>query len=197
VGLAADRATPLGNNGRGVSIDGAPDTMVGGTGEGDSNAISANSVGVVVFNPPASGNRIDSNSIFDNDGLGVDLGGDGVTANDPNDGDAGVNDLQNFPVLEAADIGAGTTTVSGSLDSTADTSFVIDFYASDSCDPSGYGEGQRWLGRITATTDARGNVSFSPTFGLALQDGNQVTALATSPGSSTSEFSACVTARTP
>ena len=145
----------------------------------------------------ATGNRIQRNSIYDNTGLGVDLRGDGVTPNDPGDADAGPNDLQNFPVLGSALVTGGTTTVSGSLDSTADTTFVIDFYASALCDPSGNGEGQTWFGSVTATTDASGSVSFSPTFGVTLTDGNAVTALATSPGNSTSEFSACVTARTP
>ncbi|PYQ51065.1 MAG: hypothetical protein DMF78_14150, partial [Acidobacteria bacterium] len=197
VGRSADGSVALGNTGRGVSIDGAPNTTVGGSIPAEGNVISANSVGVVVFNPPASGNLIRMNSIYDNTGLGVDLGGDGVTFNDGGDADAGPNDFQNFPVLDSALIAGGDTTVSGSLDSTADTTFVIDFYASDSCDPSGHGEGQTWLGSVTATTNASGSVSFSQPFHVTLTDGNAVTALATSPGSSTSEFSACVTARTP
>jgi hypothetical protein len=197
VGRTADGATPLGNTGRGVSIDGAPNTIVGGPTDAEGNVLSANSVGVVVFNTGATGNRIQRNSIYDNTGLGVDLRGDGVTANDPGDADTGPNDLQNFPVLDSALITGGVTIVSGSLNSTADTTFVIDLYESASCDPSGNGEGQTWFGSVTVTTDGSGNVSFSGTFGVTLPVGSAVTALATSPGNSTSEFSACVTAHVP
>lgn len=42
VGLAADDTTPLGNQGDGILLDNAPQTMVGGTGTGEGNVISAN-----------------------------------------------------------------------------------------------------------------------------------------------------------
>ncbi len=43
-------------------------------------------------------------SINDNGELGIDLGGDGVTDNDPilGDGDTGENNLQNYPMLTKA-----------------------------------------------------------------------------------------------
>ena len=105
------------NEGYGVSIDGAPNTVVGGSALDERNVI-ANNVrdGVVVFNPPASGNMIRFNSIFENGGLGIDLiEHDEVvdrylaslktilaTARRCHRPDAGSNDLQNFPVLSAA-----------------------------------------------------------------------------------------------
>ena len=57
----------------------------------------------------SNGNRIRVNSIFANTGLAIDLGGDGVTPNDPDDSDDGPDGLQNFPVLTHVDSYGGRT----------------------------------------------------------------------------------------
>ena len=62
------------------------------------------------------GNTIRGNSIHDNKFLGIDIGGNGVTANDIGDAD---NGQQNFPIIASAvPEGAGVRII-GSLDSTA------------------------------------------------------------------------------
>ena len=50
------------------------------------------------------GNSIFANShpVFPDYGLGIDLGRQGITANDTNDTDTGANQLQNHPVLASA-----------------------------------------------------------------------------------------------
>ena len=45
---------------------------------------------------------IKRNSIHSNAGIGIDLGGAGVTLNDLQDPDVGANNLQNFPLLRNA-----------------------------------------------------------------------------------------------
>ena len=114
----------------------------------------------------------------------------GVDANDVDDAVSGPN-AQNYPVLAPAQ-GAGTTSaVSGTLNSMASETFDLDFYASPSCDPSGNGEGLRYLGSTSATIDAGGDA----TFGIAglgvVHAGEVVTATATDADGDTSEFSAC------
>ena len=91
IGSDASGSSALGNTNYGVSIDGAPNTLVGGTTAGAGNVIAFNGLtgfapGVIVFNPPASGNQILRNSIHSNGGLGIDLAPGGVTFNDGNDG---------------------------------------------------------------------------------------------------------------
>ena len=49
-----------------------------------------------------TGNTIRGNSIFSNGGIGIDLGGDGVTANDALDADNGPNQRQNYPIIVSA-----------------------------------------------------------------------------------------------
>jgi hypothetical protein len=54
-------------------------------------------------------------------GLLLDL----VHSNDPGDSDAGPNNLQNFPVITFAKTGRRATTIKGTLNSTADTTFTL------------------------------------------------------------------------
>src|SRR2546425_9092 len=84
------------------------------------------------------------------------LPGPGVTPNDPGDADTGPNMLQNFPVLERA----STTQVRGRLDSRPGGTYRIEVFANQSCDPSRYGEGERFLGAVVVTTDRRGSAKF-------------------------------------
>ena len=86
-----------------------------------------------------------------------------MTANDAGDGDTGANGLQNFPVLVSAYRSGTDTKVTGSLDSTAGTSFRIEFYSSPTGDSNGHGEGAVYLGATTVTTNGSGSASFTAT----------------------------------
>jgi len=119
--------------------------------------------GVLVNNVPGDllgvGNRISQNAIFNNGGLGIDLGEDGVTFNDVNDLDAGANNRQNFPrITEVRTVGADTS-IGALLNSTPNTTYRIEFFASAAADPSGHGEGQLYLGSVDVTTDDFGNAA--------------------------------------
>jgi hypothetical protein len=105
----------VGNN-TGIRISSsAHDNTIGGTAAGDGNTIAFNSsLGVALVGSPFSagtGNAIVGNSIFSNGGLGIDLGEDGVTANDHCDPDTGPNSLQNYPVATNVTSVDGTTTI--------------------------------------------------------------------------------------
>jgi hypothetical protein len=176
IGTDASGTLPLGN-GTGVSIWGQNST-IGGTALGAGNLISANSgEGVVVQD--GTGNAILSNLIFTNGGLGIDLGGDGVTPNDTGDSDTGPNNLQNFPVLSSATNAGSSLTVAGSLDSTPGTTFLLQFFASRTPDPSGYGEAETYLGSATVATGSANTVGFSVPLGVTVPAGQFITATAT------------------
>jgi uncharacterized repeat protein (TIGR01451 family)/CSLREA domain-containing protein len=133
---------------------------------------------------------------FNNGELGIDLGDDGVTANDgQGDPDTGPNTLQNFPVIDSAVVSGGSTALSGSLDAEASKPYTITFYrdAGRGCDPSGNGEGPQRLGSQSVTTDATGHANFSFN-ATSLPVGEQVTAISLTSvplGRRTSELSAC------
>src|SRR5262249_49450954 len=108
------------------------------------------------------------------------------------DADSGSNNLQNFPVLTAATSDGTQTTVLGTLNSSAGGSFLIEFFANSTADPSGNGEGEAPLGSLTVNTNASGDADF--TFvGGNLPAGSVVTATATNLATNDpSEFSTAV-----
>ena len=149
--------------------------------------------GIAVVSTSA-GNSIFGNSIFANDGIGINLVGGvedpatGVTANDFPDNDAGANNLQNYPVISEIATSESSRMVEGSLTSNPNTAYVLNFYSNAEVDASGYGEGETWLGSLDVQTNAQSSVDFS----FPLEAGNLgrfITATATDPAGNTSEFS--------
>ncbi len=192
VGTTASGTAALGNAFDGVRVGGsAGNNSIGGAAAGAANNIGFNGGNGVLIDS-GTGNAILSNSIFSNTALGIDLGFDGVTPNDPGDPDIGANNLQNFPVLSAAQSSSFGTTVTGSLNSTASSTFTLQFFYESACDPSGNGEGRTFMGSLSRGTDGSGNASFGQTFPTIVGAGNWVTATATDAGGNTSEFSACI-----
>jgi parallel beta-helix repeat protein len=134
--LRADNSTIqdnqiLYNQGNGVEVYiSGPDTITG-------NTITASGHdGVRVENTPAA---VLQNSITDSGYLGIELVGNS-------------NDVP--PVLNSAVLTDGMLTISGTLTSKPNITFTLEFFANDSLDSSGNGEGQTWLGDATVTTDA-------------------------------------------
>ena len=114
---------------------------------------------------------------------------DGVTPNDAGDVDTGPNNVQNFPVLTSANSTLAGTTIAGTLNSTPNTTFTIQIFSDSSCDPSGNGEGQLFVGSTSIATDPGGNLNFSQLFPAVVADQHVVSATATDSNGNTSEFS--------
>ncbi len=179
------------NSGDGIAIksdDSA--TAIGGVFIGAGNTISSNG-GDGVSVTDGNGSGILSNSISANTGLGIDLAPAGETFNDVGDGDAGPNNLQNFPVLTSA-ASDSSTTIEGTLNSSDFILFRVEFFSNSACDPSGHGEGENFLGSTDVTTDGSGNAAFMVNFPAAVVLGEFITSTATGPGTNTSEFSQCI-----
>jgi hypothetical protein len=196
VGVDASGTLPLGNAGNGIYVN-ANGVQVGGTGAGQANVVAYNGqAGVWVEN--MTGNTIRANSIHDNGGLGIDLGGLGPDGNDELDPDAGANLLQNFPVLSAVtlaeplgDASAGGTRVQGFLHSAASSTYTVDFFANDACVrfPKDFLEGRTYLGSAQVSTDSFGEGPFDVTLPNSIAPGERVTMTATDSAGNTSEFS--------
>ncbi|MBW3539574.1 MAG: right-handed parallel beta-helix repeat-containing protein, partial [Planctomycetes bacterium] len=187
IGTDVNGTLDRGNSAGGVMVNGGVSNIIGLPGQG--NVISGNDDHGVIVSGSGTGNAIRGNAVFSNAGLGIDLAGDGATANDAGDADTGANNLQNFPVLTSATPGASTRVV-GTFNGAATSSFTLDFYANDAGtgDASGHGEGQHWLGSTTVITDSAGNASFDVTLTAATSSHQVLSATATDSGGNTSEF---------
>jgi hypothetical protein len=171
IGVAADGTTALGNLGSGVWLQDGDYNLVGWSVNG--NTIAFNGGDGVTLTGSAGRNRVMENGIYANGGLGIDWNDDGVTDPAPLKIDSIVNN------------GDGTYTVSG----TAPANAKVEVFLADG-DPSGYGEGKKFLARTTA--DASQNWSVT----IVANAGDPLTATAHphwKQGYNTSEFCANVT----
>ena len=193
IGTDATDALSLGNGAAGIVMDAGSSGPVGGQTTG--NTIRSNGThGVVAL---GNGIEISGNAIYQNapssGGLGINLVGEGsfaVPANDACDVDGGGNGRANFPVLGSATPSDGTM-VTGTLNSTASTTFRIEFFASPASENAANRSGQRYLGFTSVTTDGSCNGSFTAFTNVAAV-GEYITATATDPSGNTSSFSNAV-----
>jgi hypothetical protein len=167
------------NIGSGVLID--PGSAVAGEGVGNitvGNTILSNTGSGVQVNS-GSQNRISRNSIFANGALGINLNNLGANLNtNCNSTNTGPNDSQNAPVLTAgtgdsfisatatdpngntsefsntvqASLSGNILSLLGSFNSLPSTAYTIEFFSSTASDPSGFGQGQTYLGSTKVTT---------------------------------------------
>jgi uncharacterized repeat protein (TIGR01451 family) len=177
--------TSSGNGAGGIRSGLSNDVLI------DSNQIANNGAdGVLV----SSGARVEiiDNTIFANVGLGVDLGTNGVNANDPTDSDTGANALLNYPLLTNAATDGTTLLLEGNFPAPTG-SYDLLIYENAACDASGFGEGETLLTTINGV--ANGTLSINPA--LAPTVGNFITILAIdrnggATDGNTSEFSNCI-----
>lgn len=156
---------------------------------GDSNTITGNLISATKAVVVSSGT---SNSIVSNEisytEIGIDLGNDGITANDLGDGDTGANNLLNNPeLLEAFTTANGGTIVKGKLNSTPNSTFKIQFFTKTTSDLT---NSLKLFGETTVSTDATGNSDFSAEFFSTIPVGQFITTTASDfTNLDTSEFS--------
>lgn len=163
---------------------GASGSLIGGPDPGAGNLIAFNhGFGVYV---DAGQARISRNSILSNGDFGI-----GLSTNIRNDNP--------FPHLVSATTGEGVVTIQGMVASSPSSTYTVEFFSNSVPDPSGFGEGERFLGALEVTTDATGAAEFFAVLAADALVGHVASATATGPDGTTSEFSAVVpfTAITP
>jgi parallel beta-helix repeat protein len=174
------------SNVTGIYIDGAAQTLIGGTGT-LSNTIAYNiQQGINVVS--GEGNNLRRNRIFANKEIAIDLGNDGRTPNDLSDADTGPNRLQNYPVFTRRE----GLYLWGTFSGLTNTTYNLDLYTYRVCDPlpwPGFGEGPTWVLNQNIPTDSHGHAAFMLTLPAEPADGYALAATLTDPNGNTSEFS--------
>ncbi len=198
IGTQIDGASPLGNIGDGIQIGvSTTGTIIGGPEANAGNTIAFNGQnGIVATSDAGNNNIIDPNSIFGNSLLGIDLGGDGHTPNDPGDADTGPNNLQNYPEIVSKQIVENELTIGFKLDSdpiNSDygmTGIYIEFFKADIT-----GEGERFIGSTyysladyNSLAPGVKTVNLGNIMTLGITPTDPITATATDANGNTSEF---------
>lgn len=189
IGTNADDSDAIPNTADGLSVEGS-DNLI------SENRIAFNLGDGIVVGPTGTGNTITANRISDNAQLGIDLLPAGVTPNDATDADSGPNSLQNFPVLTAAQSVGTSTMIQGTLESTPNSAFRIEFFTNTECDPTGFGEGEDYLGFVVVTTSAAGTANINAVLSTQAPANAMLTATAINAAGDTSEFGACIAIQT-
>ena len=184
---------PTPSPGYGVLIDDyASNNQIGGPDPVDANSISSNAAAGVFVNS-GTGDSIRNNFFEQNGGLGIDLAPTGQNPNlPPLQSGSGPNNLQNYPVFTWATVTPdGMGAIVGTLESSASTTYTLDFYAG----PTAQGDDiEQILVARTVTTNASGIAEFDfPLPADTVQAGTIIRATATDPFGNTSELSDPVT----
>lgn len=210
IGVDTSGLSPLGNQGTGilfihsegssstVSGGGPKSNLVGGTSPGEENTIAYNGQATlsiqpyhlagIAFRTNGVGARGDTkiyrNRIYQNEGLGIYIA-PGALAGPPE---------YKAPILTSAlvDCATQTTTISGDLvGNDPGTNYRIELFYNFIPDPSGFGEGETFLGTTNVLTDAAGAAAFSMPFpAIDIPTGTCISATATALDTgNTSEFS--------
>jgi hypothetical protein len=184
IGTDITGSQPLPNTSNGINIFNSANDTIGGTAPGAGNTIAFDGHDGALVDRNA-GNTILRNRIFGHDnGLGIRLAD-------------GANHDQVFPTITSAVFDGEYTTITGTLTSAPTTTFTIELFVNSVCNPSGYGEGERFIASLTVATDTNGNAAFTVVVPIEVDVGSFISATATDPGGNTTQFAACVEVKEP
>jgi len=175
-----------------IYIDGVASSLIGGTATGSGNTVANGAARGIGMTAASKNVSVQGNSIYSNATIGIDLGRDGVTANDGVYDPSRANNAIDTPVFNGAGVASNgaSITVSGIIGTgSGQAAFAaarVEVFKA-LADTTGRGQGQLYLGALTA--DANGRFSgVLPVIVSSIVVGDAVTATATDSAGNTSEF---------
>lgn len=185
IGTDSPQGVDLGNGYDGIFIEGS-NTLVGGI--ENLNEIAYNDWNGIYIGSGIK-NKVSGNVIYKNGIMGIDLSPESITPNDSGDADTGANLLQNFPLLDSANLHPNSIAIHGRFYSKPMTEYTLYFFKSNQKGPSHFGEGQFFMDSMNVATDDSGWVFINKIINQSVSDTQFVTAIAFDAEGNTSEFS--------
>jgi hypothetical protein len=180
---------PVGEGATGITISSSGNTIGGGA-AGEGNTIMQEGPGIQIRNsgaPYYTGNVIRGNNIISSEGVPLYYGSFGseyvLQPNDTGDGDVGPNNFQNIPAITSAELINGRILVTGTLNSTPNSSFAIDLYFMARKSTPTVIMDRQSFGTKVISTDSNGDATFAfdeLNYNNLDIDGGQIAATATS-----------------
>lgn len=142
-----------GNTSGGIRLSGSiSHVLIGGSDTADANYIYNN--GAPGITDTSTGfNSYLGNSIYSNEGQGIDF---------PYFWNPDPENSLNYPVITLATENGGNTDVNYILDVPAGD-YRVEFFSNTTADPTGYGEGETFIGHADVTSDGTGEQTFTTT----------------------------------
>lgn len=152
--------------------------FIGGVEDGDAGNVIADNLhhGILVSNRESNA-LIHGNSIFDNEGAGIDFLSEPPAAE---------------VTIESVEAVDGGTELEYLLEGAPNEHFYVDFYLNGSCDPGGRGEGEDFIEQVEVEVNESGFAHLTSVLDADPAEGEAFTATATDEGTlTTSQFSKC------
>jgi hypothetical protein len=178
IGADATGTAALPNGDRGVVLQEASQNTIGTPSNGNVMAYNGTE-GVWMRDTSSRLNSVRGNSIHSNGASGINT--PCVSCPIPNVDEAIVA------------VGGGPVLVTGQLANGGNfVTYDVDLYANTECDPSGAGEGERYLGSVRLITPSGGEKTFETVISGAVSAGDYITATATAGSRGTTRFTQCI-----
>ncbi len=185
--IGVDASYIVRQNARGVFVDDptAETLIFGGAVSAEENIVAYNRDAGITVGNAGSGFYLLRNRIYGNGDLQIDLGDDGLTANDANDADVGANGLLNYPIP----LGVNGSYAGYAYAGLAAQQIIMDVYFSSSTDSFGRGQLMQYATTVTFMTDGSGLASGFIDVAAYGHDGIDKVAFMAHNASNTSEMS--------
>jgi hypothetical protein len=176
----------LGNGSVGIYIDNASCSNIIGT-DTTGNVIAYNNgAGILLQHNRTKYNRISGNSIYENNGLGIDIFPYGPNKNDYKDTDDGTQSMLNYPIIELCsyDNFSQYLTIQGTVDCSYPELSIIEFFESYKGSKNSYAQGKKFLGIAIPNPEGKWKTIISNELKI-----DQIVAVTIDKFGNTSEFS--------
>jgi len=186
IGTDISKQNNLGNGSVGIYVDNASCSNIIGTDTTGNLIAYNNGAGILLQHNRTKYNRISGNSIYENNGLGIDIFPYGPNKNDYKDTDDGTQSMLNYPVIELCsyDDFSQYLTIQGTVDCSYPEISTVELFESYKSSKNSYAQGKKFLGIAIPNSEGKWKTIITNTPKI-----DQIVAVTIDKFGNTSEFS--------